>query len=120
MLLFTNLEIDRIKKQLELLITPIETRPLLGLHWMRKLRIILETDKNISKFNHLLDPGITTDPDITKLKRRVHNLLTETHTIENVNVDIQLKVTAAPKQQQSRPRPIHLQPSVEKETEQLE
>ena len=64
-----------------------------------------------------MDPGITTD--ITKLKQKVHKLLTETHTNENVNLGIQFKV-AALKQQQSRPRPIHLQPSVEKEIEQLE
>ena len=59
----------------------------------------------------------TIDRNITKLKRKFKQLLTENKRLKNVEVDIQLKEGAKMIQQKGRPLPIRFQPAVGKETE---
>ena len=53
------------------------------------------------------------------LKSKFHKFFTGNHTVNNVEVDIQLKEGSKLMQQKGRPIPIHLQPAVEKEIEKL-
>ena len=63
--------------------------------------------------------NITEDPDITTLKRRFKKLFNENHTVNRIEVKIQLKDGAKMIPQKGRPIPIHLQQSVGKEINKL-
>ena len=76
---------------------------------MEKLGITLDTGKIGPKTNH-----ITEEPDITILKRRFKKLFNEKHTVNGIEVKIQLKDDAKLIQQKGRSKPIHLQQSVGK------
>ena len=65
-----NVKSDGKVRQLELLITTRQTRPLLGLKWMEKLGIILKTETPHQTINHIDKP----DTDITMLKSKFHKL----------------------------------------------
>ena len=82
-----NFELDGTKYQRELLITTKTTHPLLGLDWMRKLGITLESEKFNPKLNHINKTGNTSDHDKTTLKRKFHKFFNENHTINKVEVD---------------------------------
>ena len=58
-----KVEIDGKQKELEILVTTKRTNPLLGLDWMKKLGITLETDKTVPQIQQIKE-----DPDITSLK----------------------------------------------------
>ena len=107
-------EINGQRNNLEILITTKKTNPLLGLDWMKKLGITLDTGKTGPQINH-----VTEDPDITSLKRKFKKLFHENHTVEGIEIKIQLKEDARLIQQKGRPIPIHLQQSVEKEINKL-
>ena len=62
---------------------------------------------------------IAEDPDITTLKRRFRKLFIKNHTVNGIEVKIQLKEDAKLIQQKGRPIPIHLQQSVGKEINKL-
>ena len=109
-----KVEIDGKQKELEILVTTKRTNPLLGLHWMKKLGITLETDKTVPQIQQIKE-----DPDITSLKTKFKKLFTENHTVNGLEVKIQLKEDAKLIQQKGRPIPIHLQQSVGKEIEKL-
>ena len=94
--------------------TTKRTNPLLGLDWMKKLGITLETGKTVPQVQQMKE-----DPDITSMKTKFKNLFTENHTVNGLEVKIQLKEDAKLMQQKRRPRPIHLQQSVGKEIEKL-
>ena len=47
-----NIRIDGKERQLELLVTTKQTHPLLGLDWMEKLGITLNTDNNTQTIKH--------------------------------------------------------------------
>ena len=112
-----NITIDGNERQLELLVTTKQTHPLLGLEWMGKLRITLNTDNNITdKPNQI---NCNSEREITALKSTFHKLFSTNHTVKNVEVDIQLKDDAKLIQQKGRPIPIHLQQAVGKEIEKL-
>ena len=108
------MEIDGKQKELEILVTTKRTNPLLGLDWMKKLGITLETDKTVPQIQQIKE-----DPDITSLKTKFKKLFTENHTVNGLEVKIQLKEDAKLIQQKGRPIPIHLQQSVGKEIEKL-
>ena len=74
----------------------------------------LDTGKTGPQVNH-----ITEDADITTLKRKFKKLFHENHTVERLEMKIHLKEDARLKQQKGRPKPIHLQQSVEKEINKL-
>ena len=108
------MEIDGKQKELEILVTTKRTNPLLGLDWMKKLGITLETDKTVPQIQQMKE-----DPDITSLNTKFKKLFTENHTVNGLEVKIQLKEDAKLIQQKGRPIPIHLQQSVGKEIEKL-
>ena len=109
-----NVEIDGKQKELEVLVTTKKTNPLLGLDWMKKLGITLVTGKTVPQIQQ-----INEDPDITSLKSKCKKLFTENHTVNGLEVKIQLKEDAKLIQQNGRPIPIHLQQSVGKEIEKI-
>ena len=115
----TNVEMNGTKHQLEILVTTRNTHPLLGLDWMGKLGITLEVENPKTEINHITKTGNTEDRDITTLKRKFHKLFNENHTVNNIEVYVQLRKGAKLIQQKGRPIPIHLQPAVEKEIEKL-
>ena len=90
-----NKEIVGTERQLELLITTKQTHPLLGLDWMEKLGITLNTDKNAPTVKHIMNkpdqPNSGSDREIAALKSKFHKLITTNHTVKNVEVNIQLK-----------------------------
>ena len=118
-----NITIDGKERQLELLVTTKQTHPLLGLDWMGKLGITLNTDNNIQTIKHIIDKpnqiNCNSEREITALKSKFHKLFSTNHTVKNVEVDIQLKDDAKLIQQKGRPIPIHLQQAVGKEIEKL-
>ena len=81
---------------------------------MEKLGITLETGKTAPQIHQIKE-----DPVVTKLKTKFKKLFNETHTVNGLEVKIQLKEDAKLIQQKGRPIPIHLQQSVEKEIEKL-
>ena len=109
-----KVEIDGKQKELEILVTTKRNNPLLGLDWMKKLGITLETDKTVPQIQQIKE-----DPDITSLKTNFKKLFTENHTVNGLEVKIQLKEDAKLIQQKGRPVPINLQQSVGKEIEKL-
>ena len=109
-----SVEINGKRNKLELLITTKKTNPLLGLGWMEKLGITLDTGETGPQINQ-----ITEDPDISTLKRKFRKLFNENHTVNGIEVKIQLKEDAKLIQQKGRPIPIHLQQSVGKEISKL-
>ena len=109
-----KVEINGTRKELELLVTTKKTNPLLGLDWMKKLGITLETGTTVSQIHRIKE-----DTDVTKLKTKFKKLFNENHTVNGLEAKIQLKENAKLIQQKGRPIPIHLQQSVEKEIEKL-
>ena len=81
---------------------------------MKKLAITLETGKTVPQVHQIKE-----DPDVTKLKTKLKKLFNKNHTVNGVEVKIQLKEDAKLIQQKGRPISIHLQQSVEKEIEKL-
>ena len=109
-----SVEINGKRNELELLITTKKTNPLLGLDWMEKLGITLDTVETSPQINQ-----ITEDPDITTLKKKFRKLFNENHTVNGIEVKIQLREDAKLIQQKGRPKPVHLQQSVGKEINKL-
>ena len=66
---------QRNRKELDILITTKKTNPLLGLDWMEKLGITLETGKTAPQIHQIKE-----DPDVTKLKTKFKKLFDENHT----------------------------------------
>ena len=118
-----NIRIDGKERQLELLVTTKQTHPLLGLDWMEKLGITLNTDINTQTIKHITDKpnqiNRNSEREITALKSKFHKIFSTNHTVKNVEVDIQLKDDAKLIQQKGRPILIHLQQAVGKEIEKL-
>ena len=81
---------------------------------MEKLGITLETGKTAPQTHQIKE-----NPDVTKLKTKFKKLFTKNHTVNGLEVKIQLKKDAKLIQQKGRPIPIHLQQSMEKEIEKL-
>ena len=104
-----SVEINGERNHLEKLITTKKTNPLLGLNWLEKLGKTLDTGKIGPQINN-----VTEDPDITTLKRRFKKLFNGNHTVNGIEVKIQLKDDAKLIQQKGRPITIHLQQSVER------
>ena len=94
-----KMEIDRKQKELETLVTTKRTNPLLG--------ITLEAGKTVPQLQQIKE-----DPDITSSKTKFKKLFTENHTVNELEVKIQLKEDAKLIRQKGRPIPIHLQQSV--------
>ena len=93
--------------------------PLLGLDWMRKQGITLESDQIATNINHVNMPEITIERNIATPKRKVIKLFSEKEIVKNIEMDIPLKEGAKSIQQKGRPIPINLQPAAEKVIEKL-
>ena len=109
-----SVEVNGKRNILEVLITTKRTNPLLGLNWMEKLEITLDTNKIGPQINKK-----TEDPDIHVLKKIFRKLFNENHTVIGIEVKIQIYEDAKLIQQKRRTIPIHLQQSVGKETNKL-
>ena len=81
---------------------------------MKKLGITLEKSNTDTQVN-----SIREDPDVKMLKKLFRKLFNENHTVNGLEVEIQLKEGAKLIQQKGRQMPIHLQQSVGKEIEKL-
>ena len=84
-----TVEINGKRNDLEILITTKKTNPLLGLDWMKKMGITLETGRTDPQINRIVE-----DPDITTLKRKFKKFFHENHTVKGIEVEIQLKEDA--------------------------
>ena len=104
-----KVEINGTRKELELLITTKKTNLLLGLDWMKKLGIKLEAGQTVPQIHQ-----IKKDQDVTKLKTKFKKLFNKNHTVNEIEVNTQLKEDVKMIQQKRRPIPIHLQQSVGK------
>ena len=102
-----NVELDGTKHQLALLVTIKSTHPLLP---SRKIQGTNQSHKQDRKHKR---------PQHRTLKRKFHKLFNENHTVNNVEVDIQLKEGSKLIQQKGRPILIQLQSAVGKEIEKL-
>ena len=104
--------------ELPLLITKAQTAPLMGLDWMQRLKINLNSnnDAAIQIHNMNLD---NTERKIIKLQNDFKDLFYNNKEIKNLSVKINLKTGAQIIQQKGRPIPIHLQDQVEQELKRL-
>ena len=103
--------------QLPLLITKANITPLMGLDWMKRLEISLNTtNENIKIHNIRMDD---TEKKILKLKIEFKDLFYNNSEIKNLSVKINLKEDANIIQQKGRPIPIHLQDQVAEEIKRL-
>ena len=81
---------------------------------MEKLGITLATGETGPQINH-----VSEDPDITVLKKKFKTFFNENHTVNGLEVKIQLKEDATLIQHKGKPIPIHLQQSVGKQINKL-
>ena len=103
--------------QLPLLITKANITPLMGLDWMKRLAISLNTtNENIKIHKIRMDD---TEKKILKLKNEFKDLFYNNTEIKNLSVKINLKEDANIIQQKGRPIPIHLQDQVAEEIKRL-
>ena len=87
---------------------------MLGVNWMDELGLKLNMGQAITTIKFLFE-----DEDVKDLTRKFEELFTENHTLELLEVDIELIQGVELVQQKSRPLPIHLQSAVEKELKTL-
>ena len=103
--------------QLPLLITKANLTPLMGLDWMNRLGIALNTTTEDVKIHNIkLDE---TRKKILKLKNEFKDLFYNNTEMKNLSVKINLKEDAKILQQKGRLVPIHLQEQVANEIKRL-
>ena len=103
--------------QLPLLITKTNITPLMGLDWMKRLGILVNTTTDDIKIHNIkMDE---TEKKILKLKNEFKDLFYNNTEIKDLEVKIDLKEDAKIIQQKGRPVPIHLQNQVAEEIKRL-
>ena len=103
--------------QLPLLITKTNITPLMGLDWMKRLGITVNTTTDDIKIHNIkMDE---TEKKILKLKNEFKDLFYNNTEIKDLEVKIDLKEDAKIIQQKGRPVPIHLQNQVAEEIKRL-
>ena len=103
--------------QLPLLITKANITPLMGLDWMKRLKITINSNTEGIKIHNIrMDEN---DKRIVKLKNEFKYLLYNNTEIKDTVVKINLKENANIIQQKGRPIPIHLQDQVAEELKRL-
>ena len=108
---------NKMRIQLPLLITKAKIIPLMGLDWMNRLGIALNTTSEDIKIHNIkLDE---TKKKILKLKNEFKDIFYNKTEIKNLSVKINLKEDAKIIQQKGRPIPIHLQDQVADEFKRL-
>ena len=103
--------------QLPLLITKANNTPLMGLDWMKWLRITLNTTTDDIKIHNIKLDEI--EKKILKLKNEFKDLFYNNTELKDLEVKIDLKEDAKIIQQKGRPVPIHLQNQVAEEIKRL-
>ena len=103
--------------QLPLLITKANITPLMGLDWMKRLKITINSNTEAIKIHIIrMDEN---EKKILKLKNEFNDLFYNNAGIKDTVVNINLKENANIIQQKGRPIPIHLQDQVAKELKRL-
>ena len=103
--------------QLPLLITKANIAPLMGLDWMKRLKITINSNTKAIKIHNIrMDEN---DKRILKLKNEFKDLFYNNTEIKDTIVKINLKENANIIQQKRRPIPIHLQDQVAEELKRL-
>ena len=103
--------------ELPLLITKAQTALLMGLDWMQRLKINLNSNNDAIQIHNInLD---NTERKIIKLQNDFKYLFYNNKEIKNLSVRINLKTGAQIIQQKGRPIPIHLQDQVAQELKRL-
>ena len=103
--------------QLPLLITKANITPLMGLDWMKRLKITINSNTEAIKIHNIrMDEN---DKRILKLKNEFKDLFYNNTEIKDTIVKINLKENANIIQQKGRPIPIHLQDQVAEELKRL-
>ena len=103
--------------QLPLLITKANITPLMGLDWMKRLKITINSNTEAIKIHNIrMDNN---DKRILKLKNEFKDLFYNNTEIKDTIVKINLKENANIVQQKGRPIPIHLQDQVAEELKRL-
>ena len=103
--------------QLPLLITKTNITPLMGLDWMKRLGITVNTTTDDIKIHNIKTDE--TEKKILKLKNEFKDLFYNNTEIKDLEVKIDLKEDAKIIQQKGRPVPIHLQNQVAEEIKRL-
>ena len=107
------------KEEIEqpLLITKAQTSPLMGLDWIQRLKIKLNSDNDgIQIHNIKLD---NTEKRMIKLQNDFKDLVYNNKEFKYLSVKLNLKEGAKISQQKGRPIPIHLQDQVADELKRL-
>ena len=86
---FAKVEIDGIQKELKILVTTKKTNPILCFDWMKRPGITFETCKTDPQIHQVKE-----DPDILTLKTKFKKLFNENHTVNGLEVKIQLNDVA--------------------------
>ena len=103
--------------QLPLLITKANLTPLMGLDWIKRLKVTINSNTEAIKIHNIrMDEN---DKRILKLKNEFKDLFFNNTEIKDTIVKINLKENANIIQQKGRPIPIHLQDQVAKEMKRL-
>ena len=103
--------------QLPLLTTKANITPLMGLDWMKRLGITLNTTTDDIKIHNIkMDE---TEKKILKLKNEFKDLFDNNTEIKDLELKIDQKEDAKKIQQKGRPVPIHLQNQVAEEIKRL-
>ena len=96
---------EKSKEVLPILITENKnTQPLLGLDWLDKLEIGLQSNRKKNVIRHVEE-----DERRKKIIHEHEDLFKNNHTIKDLSIDIQLKKDVKPIQQKGQPVPIHFQ-----------
>ena len=104
-------------KQLPLIITKANITPLLGLDWMKRLKITINSSTEaIKKHNIIVDEN---EKKFLKLKNEFNDLFYNNTEIKDMVVKINLKENANIIQKKERPIPIYLQDQVAEELKRL-
>ena len=103
--------------QLPLPIAKTNITPLMGLDWMKRLEISLNTTNEKIKIHKIRMDD--TEKKILKLKNEFKDLFYNNTEIKNLSVKINLKEDANIIQQKGRPIPLHLQDQVAEEIKRL-
>ena len=109
-----TVETNKMMIQLPLLIAKANITPLMGLHWMNRLGIALNTTSEDIKIHNI---KLDETEKKFELKNEYKDLFYNNTEIKNLRIN--LKEDAKIIQQKGRPRPIHLQDQVGDEIERL-
>ena len=105
-----DMDYENNKQKMEILITErTNITPLLGMDWMKKLKLTIGR----------IQLSETNQSEKEKVINKFPDLFENNRTIKNTKINIQLKPGHYPVKQKARPIPLHLQEDVRRELEKL-